>query len=111
VNRTLIDQLDELLTTLKSYCGHEIGIVESVSRSRDIGHDRHFSTRSVFFMRLREVGVAFSGTSLTLDGEVAGRRQRKGDIQNIRERNQGIERQQVSILDVPFSASQAKRKP
>jgi hypothetical protein len=28
---------------------------------------------------------------------------RIGDMQNIRERNQGIERQQVNILDVPFS--------
>jgi hypothetical protein len=27
----------------------------------------------VFFMRLREVGVAFSGTTLMLDGEVEGR--------------------------------------
>src|SRR5689334_18117661 len=73
VNRTVIDRLDELLATLKSYCGHEIGIVESLSRSRDIGHDRHFSTRIAFFMLLRDVGVAFSGTSLTLDGEATGR--------------------------------------
>lgn len=73
VNQTVIDQLDELLSTLKAACGRDILISESVSRARELGHDRHFSTRSVFFMRLREVGTAFSGSTLMLDGEVGGR--------------------------------------
>ena len=69
----VIDQLDELLSTLKAACGRDILISESLSRSREVGHDRHFATRSVFFMRPRHVGIAFSGSALMLDGEVEGR--------------------------------------
>lgn len=73
MNQTIIGHLDELLATLNAWCGSEIFISESVSRSRELGHDRHFATRSVFFMRLREVGTAFSGSVLMLDGEADGR--------------------------------------
>jgi hypothetical protein len=73
MDRAMINQLDELLATFNTYRGQEVGIVESLSRSRDVGHDRHFSTRSEFFMRLRDVGVAFSGATLMIDGEAGGR--------------------------------------
>lgn len=62
--------VEELVKYFEDSIGKEILIFESVSRSRGIGkHDRHFAAHSQFKMRLKEVGISFSGTNLTLGGE------------------------------------------
>jgi hypothetical protein len=73
MNDQVIHQLEALAAALGAWCGADVLIAESISRSRDLGHDRHFATRSVLAMRLMHVGTTISGTALTLDGDAGGR--------------------------------------
>src|SRR5262245_11437978 len=71
VNRELIPQVGSLVKQLSSWRGSLVEVVEQVSRSPGT-LDRHFTTTSQFVMRLKFVGITFSGTSLTLEGEAGG---------------------------------------
>ncbi len=51
--------------------GQRATFTESISRSRDIGHDRHFATRTCFSMRVGDVNFFFSGTQMAFRGEDA----------------------------------------
>lgn len=62
------EEYEELLRRLESFVGERLLISESISRNREIGHDRHFAVRTQFEMRLEHVGTAFSGVQLMLDG-------------------------------------------
>jgi hypothetical protein len=72
MNRDLIPNLESLVERLRSWQGELIEVTESLSRLRSAGHDRHFATSSRFHMRLKSVGITFSGGALDLGGEVEG---------------------------------------
>jgi hypothetical protein len=60
--------IEAIYDRLRTSVGVSVCIVESISRSRDRGHDRHFATRSQLRFELREVEWAFSGSQLLLSG-------------------------------------------
>src|ERR1700761_8428719 len=68
MNRELISQLDPLVEHLRGWVGSQLLISEAITR-RPGNYDRHFTTSSVMFLRLQQVGVAFSGGALGLLGE------------------------------------------
>jgi hypothetical protein len=59
---------EDLVNKLQSLVGMQVWITESLSRNRQIGHDRHFATRSTFMLTLDHVSWTLSGSSLHLDG-------------------------------------------
>lgn len=63
------EKAQELLDFSLSFIGKRVTVVESISRSRDVGkHDRHFATRSSFSFRVDNVLATFSGCNLCLMG-------------------------------------------
>jgi hypothetical protein len=60
-------ELSKLVDAVSNLSGIQIDISESISRSRDGGHDQHWSTHSSFTMMVRFVGVAISGSQLILN--------------------------------------------
>jgi hypothetical protein len=59
---------DALYERLKNLEGKPIWIVESISRNREAGHDRHFATQSGFMLTVKFVGWAISGANYHLLG-------------------------------------------
>lgn len=63
------DEYEGLLRRLETFVGKRLAISESISRDREIGHERHFATMTQFEMRLESAGTALSGAQLMLLGE------------------------------------------
>ena len=64
------DDLQNLIELAYDLNGKHITVVESISRSRDVGkHDRHFATHTRFSFTVENVFVAFSGAQLSFMGE------------------------------------------
>ncbi len=72
MNRERIPQIESLIETLNGWRGALVEVTEQITRSPGT-LDRHFTTRSVLVMRLENVGIAFSGATLMLFGQVVGR--------------------------------------
>jgi hypothetical protein len=59
---------EDLFNQMNSHVGKQIRITESLSRNRQVGHDRHFATISQFEMTLEDVRWSFSGANFYLYG-------------------------------------------
>jgi hypothetical protein len=60
--------VENLYNKLQSLVGKQVWIAESLSRNRQVGHDRHFATSSIFMLILERISWSFSGANLHLDG-------------------------------------------
>ena len=60
--------VEGLVNALKSFIGKQTWIIESISRNREIGHDRHFATYSRFMMTPKSVEWSISGANFYIDG-------------------------------------------
>jgi len=60
--------IEDLYNQLQSLVGKQVWIAESLSRNRQIGHDRHFAASSTFMLTLERVSWSFSGANFYLDG-------------------------------------------
>ncbi|MBN9524016.1 hypothetical protein J0H58_36815 [bacterium] len=72
MNRERIPQIESFVETLNGWRGMLVEVTERLTRSPGT-LDRHVTTRSALVMRLENVGVAFSGATLVLFGQVFGR--------------------------------------
>lgn len=61
-------ELEHLLNLSSFYGGKTIIVVESISRNRDAGHDRHFATYSSFSFDVDWVTGSMSGFNLQFVG-------------------------------------------
>jgi len=60
--------VEGLVSALQSLIGKQTWIAESISRNREIGHDRHFATISYFVMIPKSVSWSISGANFHIDG-------------------------------------------
>ena len=67
----VIAELGRLLEALEDLVGKTVVIEESISRERDRGHDRHWSTSSHFEFVVRRFSGTISGAQLSLEGDGA----------------------------------------
>ena len=65
----VISELGRLLDALEGLVGKTVAIEESISRDRERGHDRHWSTASHFEFVVRRFSGAISGGQLALEGD------------------------------------------
>ncbi len=65
----VIVEIGRLLDSLESLVGKKIAIEESLSRDRESGHDRHWSTFSRFEFVVRRFSGTISGGQLILEGD------------------------------------------
>jgi hypothetical protein len=63
------EEYEELVRRLESFVGKRLLISESITRDREIGHERHFATMTHFEMELESVFTALSGAQLMLNGK------------------------------------------
>jgi hypothetical protein len=64
------DELDRVVAILQALVGRHVIIDESISRKRELGHDRHWATFSQLSFQLRSVTTTFSGLQLVIEGDV-----------------------------------------
>ena len=62
-----IAEMGRLLEALEALVGQRIAIEESISRDRDRGHDRHWSTFSRFELVVKRFSGTISGVQLVLE--------------------------------------------
>jgi hypothetical protein len=62
-------ELEQLIDRLQGLIGQAVAIEESISRDRDRGHDRHWSTQSCLELVVRHVRGTTSGAQVILEGD------------------------------------------
>jgi len=65
----VIAVIEPLLESLEGLVGKRVAIEESISRDRERGHDRHWSTLSRLELVVARVSGTVSGAQLILEGE------------------------------------------
>ena len=63
------EDVDKLLNWLESTRGKRISIHESLSRARQLGHDRHFTTDSAFTLTVSNFSGINSESQINLEGD------------------------------------------
>lgn len=66
-NKDRVDQLEFIVSTIRSWQGKLIKINEFIARGNSL--DRHLTTASSFQFTCTNSGLAFSGNRLTVDGD------------------------------------------
>jgi len=67
-NNQKVELLKSILEQLQNWKGQNIEIREQITRSADIGYNRHFCTTSSFQFKLEHSGWTVSGGRLFLIG-------------------------------------------
>jgi hypothetical protein len=63
----ILERIDELVDTIANLKNKSIKVYISISRARDLGHDRHFSTETCFKMLVNNFGITMSGAQIILE--------------------------------------------
>jgi len=66
---TVAVDVDRLLEALNALVGKSVIVEESISRNRELGHDRHCATYSQFRFQVRRITTSFSGMQVVLEGD------------------------------------------
>ena len=63
----IVERIQELIDAITDFKNRSIKVYISISRARDIGHDRHFSTETCFRLTVNYFGITMSGAQIFLE--------------------------------------------